>query len=592
MVFPSVLLGGGSRIMRPLRIWAPAAGKVDIVIGEEQRAMNDAGGGWWEWGGTPPVHGTGYTVVLDGRKPVADPRSPWQPHGPEGVSRVLDHSLFSWTDHGWQTRPLSSALVYELHTGTFSPEGTFRGIEDRLDHLLGLGVSHIELMPVNGFSGSRGWGYDGVNLFAPYEPYGGPEGLKHLVDTCHGRGMGVILDVVYNHLGPAGNYLDWFGPYYSDRYHTPWGRALNFDGEGAQEVRRFFCDNALMWLRDYHLDGLRVDAVHAIYDRSALHFLEQLAEEVHDLESQLGRHLFLIAESDLNDPRVVQRPEIGGYGMHAQWNDDFRHSLHGVLTGEKSGYHGDFGTLADLAKTLKQAFVYDGRFSPYRNRCHGRPIRMLSGHHFLGYLQNHDQVGNRAKGERSSHLMGLGRLKIAAALILTSPFIPMLFQGEEWGASTPFQYFTDHQDPELARAISKGRQEEFSAFGWDPEEIPDPQAVETFERSKLKWGEKDQEPHRTILEWHRKLIRLRRSVPALTDGCLDRVQTTCDEEKKSFLLQRGPVTVACNLASRPQQLDLPGRPLQAVLLASEPGFELMGGGIRLPPESVAMVGPR
>jgi maltooligosyltrehalose trehalohydrolase len=575
--------------MTTLRIWAPAAGEAFVETGGERRSMHAIGDGWWELGGTPLGHGTDYAVILDRKKPVADPRSSWQPFGPEGPSRILDHALFSWTDSGWQTRPLSSSLIYEIHTGTFSPEGTFGGIEERLDHLLDLGVTHIELMPVNGFPGSRGWGYDGVNLYAPYEPYGGPEGLKHLVDTCHGRGMGVILDVVYNHLGPAGNYLDWFGPYYSDRYQTPWGRAINFDAAGSHEVRRFFCDNALMWLRDYHFDGLRLDAVHAIYDRSAIHFLEQLAGEVHDLESRIGRHLFLIAESDLNDPRVVQRQEVGGYGIHAQWSDDFRHSLHAVLTGERGGYHADFGALADLAKALKKAFVYDGRMSRYRNRCHGRPVRMLSGHSFLGYLQNHDQIGNRAKGERSSHLMGAGRLKIAAALVLTSPFIPMLFQGEEWGASTPFQYFTDHQDRELGRAISQGRQKEFSAFGWNPEEIPDPQAVETFERSRLRWEERDEEPHRSILEWHRELIRLRRRIPALADGCLEKVEILFDEKERWLLLMRGPVAVACNLSSSPRQIQLPACSSPAVLLASDPGVGVEETRVRLAPDSVAVV---
>jgi len=550
--------------------------------------MERVEGGWWEAKDFPLKHGKGYAFVLDGKKPVADPRSAWQPEGVEGPSRILDHSLFPWTDNAWQTPPLSSALVYEIHTGTFTPEGTFRSIEDHLDHLLDLGITHIELMPVNAFPGSRGWGYDGVNLYAPYEPYGGPEGLKHLVDTCHARGIGAILDVVYNHLGPAGNYLDWFGPFYSNRYHTPWGRALNFDGEGSHEVRRFFCDNALMWLRDYHFDGLRLDAVHAIYDRSALHFLEQLAEEVRGLESQIGRHLFLIAESDLNDPKIVQRPEIGGYGMHAQWSDDFHHSLHTVLTGEKTGYHRDFGSLSDLAKSLKSAFVYDGRFSPFRDRRHGRPIRMLSGHNFLAYLQNHDQIGNRARGERSGQLLGVGRLKIAAALVLTSPFIPMLFQGEEWGASTPFQYFTDHQDPELGKAISKGRQEEFSAFGWNPDEIPDPQAVETFEGSKLEWAERESEPHRSILEWHKRLIRIRRTIPDLTDGRLDRVQTRFDEEEKWFWVQRGIVAVVCNLAVRAQRVAIPSA-WSTVLLTSDSEVDMAEGCITMPSDSVAIL---
>lgn len=574
---------------RLLRIWAPSAGEVAIEMEGGRQAMRPTHGGWWEQENPSLIHGCDYTVILDGKKPVPDPRSPWQPHGAEGPSRFLDHSLFSWTDSRWQPGPLSSAVIYELHTGTFSGEGTFEGIEDRLDHLLELGVTHIELMPVNGFPGSRGWGYDGVNLYAPLEPYGGPEKLKHLVNTCHGRGIAMILDVVYNHLGPAGNYLDWFGPYYSERYHTPWGRALNFDGPGSDEVRRFFLDNGLMWLRDYHFDGLRLDAVHAIFDSSALHILEQLASEVHELESRIGRHLFLIAESDLNDPRIVQRREIGGYGIDAQWNDDFRHSLHTILTGERDGYHDDFGALADLAKAMKEVFVYDGRYSHFRKRRHGRPVRMVSGHNFLAYLQNHDQVGNRARGERSSRLMGAHRLKIAAALILTSPFIPMLFQGEEWGAFTPFLYFTDHQDPELGLAISEGRQKEFSAFGWEREKIPDPQAPETFRESKLRWDERDREPHRSILEWHRDLIRLRHRLPGLTDGRLDRVQTDYYEEKKWFILQRGTVAVICNLAPVPQQVPLRGNRPRTVLLTSGGDPEISDGSIRMPPDGVAIL---
>ena len=450
--------------------------------------------GWWTAEAVSAAPGTDYAFRLDGGPPLPDPRSVWQPQGVHGPSRVLDHGAFPWTDGRWQQGPLPSAVLYELHVGTFTPEGTFEAAIARLDHLVDLGITHVELMPVAEFPGSRGWGYDGVDLYAPHHAYGGPEGLKRLVNACHAKGFAVLLDVVYNHLGPAGNYLERFGPYFTARHQTPWGPAVNLDGPGSDEVRRFFCDNALMWLRDYHLDGLRLDAVHALVDTSAVSFLEQLAAEVHALEAHLGRHLVLIAESDLNDPRVVRPPELGGYGLGAQWSDDFHHALHTVLTGERDGYYADFGSLADLAKALTGTFVYDGRYSHFRGRRHGRPTAGLTGDHFLGYLQNHDQIGNRAQGERSSHLPNSGRLKIAAALVLTSPFIPLLFQGEEWGASTPFQYFTDHDDPELGRAVREGRRVEFAGFGWAPEAIPDPQDPATFARSKLDWQERARSP--------------------------------------------------------------------------------------------------
>jgi maltooligosyltrehalose trehalohydrolase len=452
-----------------------------------------------------------------------------------------------------------------------------------------LGVTHIELMPVAEFSGTHGWGYDGVDLYAPHHAYGEPDDLKRLVDATHARGLAVILDVVYNHLGPAGNYLARFGPYFTQRYATPWGEAINFDGPQSDEVRQFFCDNALMWLRDYHFDGLRIDAVHAILDTSAIHFLEQLACEVGELQAQTGRHLALIAESDLNDPRIIRPREIGGYGMHAQWSDDFHHALHCVLTGERAGYYRDFGSLADLAKALQRVFVYDGRYSAFRRRRHGRPPSGLSGHSFLGYLQTHDQIGNRAKGERSSHLMSAGRLKIAAALVLTAPFIPTLFQGEEWGATSPFLYFTDHDDPELARNVTEGRRREFAAFGWNPEEIPDPQAVETFERSKLKWSEHEAEPHAGLLAWHRRLIELRREIPALSDGRLDRVGVNFDEEGKWLVVRRGPVAVACNLNQMTRQVPVPAKPGSRLLLASQNEVRLFQDTVELPSDSIAIL---
>jgi maltooligosyltrehalose trehalohydrolase len=428
--------------MTSLSVWAPGKNTVEVEARGRRYAMTPRENGWWL--AELPLDGTfDYAFVVDGGEPLPDPRSRWQPSGIHGLSRMVDHGVFHWTDQRWQAPPLAAAVIYELHIGTFTPAGTFGAAIDKLDHLAELGVTHVELMPVAEFSGSRGWGYDGVDLFAPHHAYGGPEKLKRLIDACHARGLAVILDVVYNHLGPAGNYLSRFGPYFTDRYATPWGQAVNFDDAGSDQVRRFVCDNALMWLRDYHFDALRIDAVHAIYDSSALHILEQLAAEVAALAAQSARHLALIAESDLNDPRIVRPRAVGGYGIDAQWSDDFHHALHTVLTGERSGYYADFGTLADLAKALERAFVYDGRYSRFRRRAHGRSREGLSGHNFLGYLQNHDQVGNRARGERSSDLMSVGRLKIAAALVMTAPFIPLLFQGEEWGASAPFLYFTD-----------------------------------------------------------------------------------------------------------------------------------------------------
>jgi maltooligosyltrehalose trehalohydrolase len=578
--------------MISFRVWAPIAKQVEVKIGSDLFGMTAKEGGWWS--AELPLDGAGidYMFVIDRGGPLPDPRSPWQPNGIHGPSRTVDHAAFRWTDQHWQAPALSSAIFYELHVGTFTREGTFIAAIDKLDYLADLGVTHIELMPIAEFSGNRGWGYDGVDLYAPHHVYGEPDDLKRLINACHARGLAIFLDVVYNHLGPAGNYLARFGPYFTRRYATPWGQAMNFDGPGSDEVRRFSCDNALMWLRDYHFDGLRIDAVHAIVDTSAVHFLEQLACEVTKLQAQTGRDLPLIAESDLNDPRVVRRQEIGGYGIHAQWSDDFHHALHCVLTEERAGYYRDFGALADLAKALQRVFVYDGRYSAFRRRRHGRPPSGLSGHSFLGYLQTHDQIGNRAKGERSSHLMNVGRLKIAAALVLTAPFIPMLFQGEEWGATSPFLYFTDHEDPELGRNVTEGRRREFTAFGWNPEEIPDPQAVETFERSKLNWSEPDKEPHAGLLIWHRRLMELRRRIPALSNGRLNEVLVNFDETKKWCVVKRGAVVIACNLSQRKQRVPAKIDPESRLLLSSDDKVQIIQNAVELPPDSVAILGAR
>ncbi len=574
--------------MRTFSVWAPNPESVEIELaGRRHRLQRDHEG---TWSGTfddvPPD--AEYGFIVDGEGPFPDPRSPRQRSGVHGLSTLVDHAAFPWTDAGFQAPPLSSGLIYELHIGTFTPEGTFDAAIERLDHLRELGVTHVEIMPVNAFSGTHGWGYDGVSLFAPHEPYGGPDGLKRLVDACHRRGLAVILDVVYNHLGPSGNYLPRYGPYFSIRHQTPWGSAVNFDGPFSDHVRRFFCDNALMWLRDYHFDGLRLDAVHAIVDVSAIPFLEQLSCEVHALEATLGRHLVLIAESDLNDPRLLWPRERGGFGLHAQWSDDFHHALHSCLTGERSGYYEDFGSIEHLARALRHGFVYDGRYAPHRRRSHGRSAEGLTGHRFLGYLQNHDQVGNRAAGERISHLVDPVRARIGAALVLTSPFVPMLFMGEEWGASTPFLYFTSHPDPELGRAVSEGRKREFSAFGWNPDQVPDPQIEETFLRSKLDWNELAHRPHADLLEWHRRLVALRRSEPALLDGRMDLVRCSYDEGERWLVVERGPVSVACNFDDAPHALPL-REGSHKVLLASAEGLKPADRRIRTPGPGVVIL---
>ncbi len=573
--------------MRALRVWAPAAGRARARVNDRLVNMEPEGGGWWRTPADAARGGDDYGFELDGGDLLPDPRSAWQPRGVHGPSRVVDHGRFRWNDHGWQARPLASAVIYELHVRTFSAEGTFAGVIPHLSHLVETGVTHVELMPVGEFAGSRGWGYDGVDLFAPHHDYGGPEGLKHLVDACHGHGLAVLLDVVYNHLGPAGNYLSRFGPYFTPKYGTPWGEAVNLDGPGSGEVRRFLCDNALMWLRDYHIDGLRLDAIHSLFDQSAVHFLEQLALEVEELSAALGRHLVLVAESDLNDPRVVDSRERGGYGLQAQWSDDFHHALHAALTGEQGGYYAGFGRLANIAKALRRAFVYDGQYNPRRRRHHGRPVRGLSGARFVGYLQNHDQVGNRGLGERMGHLVSPGKLRIGSALVLTSPFVPMLFQGEEFGASSPFLYFTDHEEP-LGRAVAEGRMREHSGNGVSAAAIPDPQAPDTFERSRLHWEELESEGGAALAEWYRELIRLRRWFPSLSDGRMDRVQTRFSEEEGWLTVRRGPVCLACNFAAEAHLIPLPWRECALVLGAGAVSLKL--GAINLPAETAAVIG--
>src|SRR4051794_1908426 len=470
--------------------------------------MAPADGGWWVADVPELIHGVDYAFLLDD-EPTAlpDPRSRWQPAGVHGPSRWYDDAAYRWADAGWRGVPLAGAVLYELHVGTFTPGRTLDSAVERLDHLVDLGVDVVALMPVAAFPGRHGWGYDGVHPYAVHAPYGGPDALKRFVAACHARGLGVCLDVVYNHLGPSGNYLPRFGPYFSSRHGTPWGSGVNLDDAGSEHVRRWIVDNALMWLRDFHVDALRLDAVHALEDDSPVHVLAQLAREVDALSTAQRRTLSLVAESDLNQPITVTPVESGGLGMTAQWSDDFHHALHALLTGESQGYYGDFAAdpWAALQRTLTGAFFHAGTRSSFRGADWGAPVdrTRIPGWRFLGYAQTHDQVGNRAVGDRLSSSLSPGAARIAAALVLTSPFTPMLFMGEEWSAATPWQYFTAHEEPELADAVRAGRRREFAAHGWAEEDVPDPQAEETFAASTLDWAELDDPAHAAMLSWHR-----------------------------------------------------------------------------------------
>jgi maltooligosyltrehalose trehalohydrolase len=568
-------------------VWAPDAGEVQLALGPRRYEMQRHPSGWWRAISAPPVEpGTRYGFAVDGAGPWPDPRSGWQPEGVDGLSAVVDHGSFPWTDSSWRGLSARGRVVYELHVGTFTPEGTFDAAIGRLEHLVELGVDMVELMPVAEFPGRWGWGYDGVDLFAPHHVYGGPDGLKRLIDASHAVGLGVAIDVVYNHFGPAGNHLVRFGPYLTDREGTNWGGAVNFSGPDSDEVRRFVIDNARMWLRDYHADALRLDAVHAIVDESPRHILAELAEEVDALATTTGRPLWLIAESDRNDRHLVRSLDADGYGMDATWADDWHHALHAVLSGEQDGYYEDFGSLEQLAKAIRQGWVYDGIWSSYRRRRHGSSPAGLAGHRFVVSAQNHDQIGNRARGGRSSALLSDGRLRIAAVLLLTGPFTPMLFQGEEWGATTPFRYFTDHEAT-LGQAVAKGRRDEFAAFGWDPDDIPDPQDPGTFEASKLDWDELDQPRQADLHRWYRLLIALRRSLPELSDPRLDRTAVETDEVKGTLVVHRGRVRVLVNLGS--DDVRFPTDPSAALLAASDPRIGHHEGGVLVPADCVALV---
>jgi maltooligosyltrehalose trehalohydrolase len=572
-------------------VWAPKPKQVAVKIGERSYPMQGPDEkGRWMVGVEGVTAGTEYGFLLDDDSMLyPDPRSLAQPHGVHGPSATYDPRAFHWDDATWQGPPLGGAVIYELHIGTFTPQGTFDAAIEKLPFLFELGITHIEVMPVAEFAGGRGWGYDGVDMFAVNHCYGGPDGFKRFVNGCHMQGIGVIVDVVYNHFGPVGNYTGKFGPYTTDKHHTPWGDAINFEDAGSDEVRRFFSDNALMWMRDFHVDGLRLDAIHEIIDRSAIHFLEQLSANVDNLSAMLGRRLFLIAESDLNNPQIVTPIEAKGFGLDAQWSDDFHHSLFTLLHVEDGGrgYYDDFGEFECLAKSLKNIFVYDGIHSIYRNRKHGRPVDGLSAHRFVGFIQNHDQVGNRATGDRLEHIVGMARTKVALGIVLTAPFIPMLFQGEEWAASTPFLYFADHEDAEMAKQVSEGRKKEFAAFGWDAAQIPNPEDMETFRKSRLKWDEVGQGKHAEMLEWTRSLIHLRRRSMSLNDGDRGHIKVSFSEEQKWLRMDRGQVSIFANLGEFPAEFRVAED--QSIALMSDAAANLCEGQLKVPRDSLVIV---
>ena len=546
-------------------VWAPLAKSVDMVAADRTIALQPAAEGNWSVDVDPAqLHG-GYKYSVDGGPAVPDPTSRWQPEGVHGPSYPVDMAaLRQIHSSNFQPRPLGDAVIYEIHVGTFTPEGTYAATREKIPYLVDLGVTHIELMPLATFPGAHGWGYDGVYLYAPLPAYGTPEELAQLIRACHDAGLAVLLDVVYNHLGPDGNYLSGFGPYFTDRVKTPWGEAINYDGPYSDGVRRFFIDNAKMWLKDYGFDGLRLDAVHAIFSFESVHLLEELASEVRDLGKELDRSLVLIAESDLNDPRYVLDPARGGYGLDAHWADDFHHAVHRFFTDESAGYYSDFEGLEHIATALRDGYIYQGQYSVYRRRRHGRPPRGVTSDQLVICAQNHDQIGNRARGERLSMLLDPSKLKALAALTLLSPFVPLLFQGEEWGATTPFLYFTDHQDPELGRLVAEGRSREFNSFVWSGE-VPNPQDLETFQRSKLDWAQAAVAPHADLKNWYRRLIELRHSKPHSTE----RAQVEVDAAARWLRCAHGGILTVCNFAAHAQHVPLGSGDWQLVLSSSD-----------------------
>lgn len=552
----------GRSLMRSTRFWAPAAKQLEIVVGDRRIQATADGDGWW----CAPTLAAGedYALSVDGGPPRPDPQSRWQPHGVHGASRWIELEPAPT----FAAPPLSDAVIYELHVGTFTRERTFAAVLEHVDHLVELGVTHVELMPIAQFAGEHGWGYDGVDLFSAHAAYGGPAGLRELVRRLHARGLAVLIDVVHNHFGPEGAYAPQLAPYLTDRHHTPWGKAINLDGEGSAHVRRFMIDSALMWLRDYGADGLRLDAVHSLVDDSERHFVAELVDEVKSLGNKV-----LIAEYDEHDPEAITK-----WGLDAHWNDDFHHAIHALLTRETHAYYADFAAPGTLEKILEQGYALDGGFSPFRGKQHGKPFGALPRDRLVAYVQSHDQVGNRAMGERLHHLCGIERAKIAAAILMCSPFVPMLFQGEEWAASTPFQFFADLQSPELREAVRNGRNAEHG-FGHSP----DPFAPSTLESSTLRWDERGTGDHAAMLAWYRGLVAARRAHPELRDPRPGSTRAR-SLDGRGLALERGALTLYCNFTDEPLAVDMAGE----VLLASRGGRSQR----ELPPAACALVRSR
>jgi maltooligosyltrehalose trehalohydrolase len=567
-----------------LRVWAPDVSRLAVVVDDRSTPLEPDRGGWWT--GPELAPGTDYAFQLDDTgEAVPDPASRWQPAGVHGPSRVYDQQAYAWQDTEWAGRGLPGAIIYELHISTFTDGGTFDSAIERLDHLVDLGITHVEVLPINAVNGTWNWGYDGVGWYAVHEPLGGPDGFKRFVDAAHARGLAVVLDVVYNHFGPSGNYLPRFGPYLKTGRNT-WGDLVNVE---EPAVRTFIIENALMWLRDYHVDGLRLDAVHALQDSSPQHILAELAERTEALQAEVGRPLTLIAESDLNDPIMVE-PRPHGYGLDGVWDDDVHHALHSTLTGETQGYYCDFGSLAVLQKVLTSAYLHDGTYSTFREKVHGRPVDRANtpGYRFVVALQNHDQVGNRAVGDRLPELTSPGLVRVGAVLLLTAPFTPMLWMGEEWAASTRWPFFTSHPEPELAEATAKGRVEEFGRHGWDVSQMIDPQDPAAYRNAILRWDETAAAGHREVLDLYRHLIALRAAEPELTDTDLTHVRVDVDEEQRWLVMHRGALRVIANLADRPQTI-----PVDAFDLVLATGSLDVGAGVvTVGPQSAAIVRTR
>ncbi len=564
-------------------LWAPAAETAGLMLcssGEVLPLLQQTYG-YWSLSTSRLKPGDRYKFVLDGKDDLPDPASLSQPEGVHGASAVVDLRSFRWSDEHWLNIPQQEYILYELHTGAFTPEGTFAGIEQKLDHLLSLGINAIEIMPVAQFPGGRNWGYDGVFPYAVQNSYGGAEGLQRLVNACHQKGLAVVLDVVYNHIGPEGNYFGRFGKYFTDKYHTPWGDAVNVDDEWSDGVRNYLIQNALMWFRDFHIDALRMDAVHAIKDFGAEHILSELRTAVNELNQKTGKPHYLIAECDLNDVRYINPQSRAGYGMDAQWIDEFHHALRIAAGGERSGYYQDFNGIADLAKSYRDAYVYDGQYSPHRLKTFGSKAADHPGQQFVVFSQNHDQVGNRMLGERSSALFGFEMQKLMAGAVLTAPYLPMLFMGEEWSEPHPFLYFVSHTDPELAEAVRKGRKEEFAAFHAEGE-APDPMDTGTFEQSKLQWNLLTEGLHKTMLGFYKQLIAVRRQSPALRSLNRRQLTVTCNEAAQTLTLHRwqgeDDAVTLMNFSNQAQKIRLPDTKTGWSLLLNSAADEWGGPG--------------